>query len=154
MDAFMYMWSWLFSPVIGAMLFVLLFLILLMKKRLRDALSVGLASAATLGIVELLKNSVNRPRPRIDPTLWATSPSFPSGHAAESACFALLAAWFLVPARYRKEALLTGIIITLLVGGSRLYFNVHYLSDILAGYAIGIAMAGSAIIIDRRTKMR
>jgi undecaprenyl-diphosphatase len=101
---------------------------------------------AMIGIgvwIESLKDFYDRPRPSFDPPLAVErSYSFPSGHAAASAvAYGLLGhmagrRW---PTR-RRWALFAGLgAFVLLIGFSRIFLGVHYLSDILAGYALGLA---------------
>jgi len=154
MSTFMYFWSWLFSPAMALVLFASLSASSLVKGRVRDALTVGLAGAATLGVVELMKKAFDRARPHADPSLWATDQSFPSGHAAASACFAVLVTWFYTHPHHRAKVGIVMAVFALLVGGSRLYFGVHYMSDVLVGYIVGSVVALAAVHVDRRTKMR
>jgi membrane-associated phospholipid phosphatase len=75
-----------------------------------------------------------------------TASGFPSGHSISAVmCFGLLA-YLLVPklsSRFGKVAIsvMAGLII-LYIGVSRLFVGDHYLSDVLAGYARGIAWSG------------
>jgi undecaprenyl-diphosphatase len=90
------------------------------------------------------------------------SPSFPSGHALYAASvFGGLAV--LLTARIRDPLLqlliwLVAISLTLLVGVSRVYLGVHYPSDVLAGYAIGViwvtAVAFGDRLVSRRRRQR
>ncbi|PIT88007.1 MAG: hypothetical protein COU29_04330 [Candidatus Magasanikbacteria bacterium CG10_big_fil_rev_8_21_14_0_10_36_32] len=95
----------------------------------------------TEACVFLGKISLMRTRPDIAVYL-ETSASFPSGHAAISlALYGFLA--YLLTLRFKKivhKILLysLAIILILAVGFSRLYLGVHYLSDVIAGYALGI----------------
>lgn len=91
--------------------------------------------------VDLLKDAVDRPRPAgADPTKYSSA-SFPSGHAAHSVFYVWLAVTIAVrlrPDMVRKTALvLGGIALTGLIGLSRVYLGVHYLSDVNAGWALG-----------------
>ena len=95
-----------------------------------------------------LSQYYNRPRPVFDVPVWhqMTSPGFPSGHViAAVMCYGLLA-YLLIPkssSRFWKIAIsvMAGLII-LYIGVSRLFVGDHYLSDVLAGYALGIAWSG------------
>jgi undecaprenyl-diphosphatase len=98
-----------------------------------------LASAA-------LKAFFARPRPSIVPHLeTVTSFSFPSGHSMLSAIVyltlgALLAG--MLPRRRMKIYVLTvAVLITVLVGLSRVLLGVHYPTDVLAGWAAGLVWA-------------
>jgi len=89
-----------------------------------------------------LKALFARERPFfLEPLAIATNYSFPSGHAmAGIACYGLLA-YFLylrVENRWRRIGILgfTFLLIAL-IGFSRLYLGVHFLSDVLAGFAAG-----------------
>jgi undecaprenyl-diphosphatase len=81
------------------------------------------------------------------------SPSFPSGHALYAASvFGGLAV--LITARMHNRVLqvlvwLVAISLILLVGGSRVYLGVHYPSDVLAGYAIGVIWVTAVAVGDR-----
>lgn len=98
-----------------------------------------------------------RPEPFFDYTLPA-SYSFPSGHSLSSFCFyAILAA--LITARMQNRALkifvwTAAAALILLVGLSRVYLGVHYPSDVLAGYAVGliwvVTVAAGDFFIRRR----
>jgi hypothetical protein len=94
----------------------------------------------------LLKAGIDRPRPDLVSHLAnETSLSFPSGHAMLSAVTYLtlgsLAARFL-PGRTTKIYVLSlAVLITLLVGVSRVYLGVHWPSDVLAGWCAGFAWA-------------
>lgn len=109
--------------------------------RLRTAvfLVATTASGAVLGsIVKLL---VARPRPEVDhPVSTAFGHSFPSGHAMHSTI--VLGAVFLAvgwsDSRLRRRAAgLATAAAVLLVGTSRLLLGVHFLTDVLGGFALG-----------------
>jgi undecaprenyl-diphosphatase len=86
--------------------------------------------------VETLKRVVGRTRP--DGEQRRSNASFPSSHAANA--FALAAVF----ARRRKRLAWAFWLLAALVGFSRIYLNRHFLSDVAAGAAIGIACAWAA----------
>jgi undecaprenyl-diphosphatase len=94
-----------------------------------------------IGIVEI-KAAVDRPRPEAALAGYSGS-SFPSGHAAHSVLYVWLAVTIVLrlrPGMARGAALVTtGIALTILVGLSRVYLNVHYFSDVSGGWALGAA---------------
>ncbi|MFN8214993.1 MAG: bifunctional DedA family/phosphatase PAP2 family protein [Solirubrobacterales bacterium] len=89
-----------------------------------------------------IKALVDRPRPP-DRLVDTTGSSFPSGHAAHSVIYVWLAVTIVLrlrPGMARATAVVvTGVALTVLVGLSRVYLNVHYLSDVSAGWALGAA---------------
>lgn len=92
----------------------------------------------------MLKFAFHRSRPTWDdPTLMIASFSFPSGHAmAATLLYGFLAAFGVrkVQAwRWRVLSVLAAGMLVALIGFSRLYLGVHYLSDVLAGMAAGSA---------------
>lgn len=89
-----------------------------------------------------IKAWVDRPRPP-DPLVGTHGSSFPSGHAAHSVIYVWLATTIVVrlrPGMARATlVVVAGIALTVLVGLSRVYLNVHYLSDVSSGWALGAA---------------
>lgn len=94
-----------------------------------------------IGITEI-KDAVDRPRPP-DPLVSTSGSSFPSGHAAHSVFYLWLAVTIVLrlrPGMARGAAVVTaGFALTALIGLSRVYLQVHYLSDVSAGWALGAA---------------
>ena len=95
----------------------------------------------------------NRPRPEFDVSVWRqmTVPGFPSGHSLSAVmCFGLLA-YLLVPLLRQRawKAVVIGVnaLIILFIGFSRIFVGDHYLTDVLAGYALGIAWSGLAYTV-------
>jgi undecaprenyl-diphosphatase len=119
---------------------------LLLGRRLRTAAFVFAATAGGTALGGLLKLVYARPRPQLVPHLVdVTSSSFPSGHATDSAIVyltlaALLARTVPEPAS-RIYVIGTAILLTLLIGVSRVYLGVHWPSDVAAGWTIGAAWA-------------
>ena len=91
-------------------------------------------------ISNLIKLGVHRVRPTIDPLTLTSGSSFPSGHAtAAAACyagFALIAGRRLSP-RVRSILAGTAAGIAVAVATSRVLLGVHWLTDVLAGLALG-----------------
>ena len=109
------------------------------SERMFFLVAIGGASMIMLATKYILA----RPRPELFPEgaeLYTTStPSFPSGHATGSAAFYLtlyLLSRHLVP-RWSWLVGVVGAILTLSITASRLYLQVHYPSDVLAGLALG-----------------
>jgi membrane-associated phospholipid phosphatase len=117
----------------------------------RAALVWVLTGAAVYLVQDGLKRLVARPRPQLwERAEWAISPgsyAFPSGHALATAAFFTLAAHSLgrVWPRGRLAAAVAAAALVLWVGVGRLYLGVHWPSDVLAGWALGFALAVAAI---------
>jgi undecaprenyl-diphosphatase len=113
-------------------------------------LRVGLFMLATVAlgqaISSFLKLGVDRPRPELVSHLVDVHTlSFPSGHAMLSAVTYLtlgaLAARFLPGRVTRAYVLSLAVLVTLMVGVSRVYLGVHWPSDVLAGWCAGFVWA-------------
>jgi undecaprenyl-diphosphatase len=112
----------------------------------RDAAVLVGASLGGVAISQGLKAVFGRERPpeafRI---VEAYNPSFPSGHAMLSAVVFLtlgvLAARFASRRRVKVFVLSAAIVLTLLVGISRVFLGVHWATDVLAGWCVGAAWA-------------
>lgn len=89
----------------------------------------------------ILKNWFERPRPTTAYYL-EHSFSFPSGHATAAVSFYGFVIYYLFyklkSKKIKNIILFFGIIIALLIGFSRLYLGVHYLSDVFVGYLVGL----------------
>lgn len=125
-------------------------LYLLWRRRLADTLMVALAVGGGELMALLLKGIFGRPRPLIvDPLEALRSYSFPSQHAMGSMVFFGLCGYLIVRDtrswRWGVGAIVAVPLIVGLIGFSRMVLGVHYLSDVLAGYAAGIVWLASVI---------
>ena len=128
---------------------------LLLGRRPWTALFVFAATAGGIALGGLLKLIYARPRPALVSHLVdVTSSSFPSGHATDSAIVYLTLAALLartIPERASRIYIIgVAILLTLLIGASRVYLGVHWPSDVAAGWAIGAAWAlGWSLVYSR-----
>jgi len=145
----------------GVMVFlvVAVTLFLALARRRAEAVILVVASLGALGLELLLKGWYGRPRPDLVPhAARVFSASFPSGHATMSAAVfltigALLAATQPEP-RIKIYIASLAVLLTVLVGVSRVYLGVHWPTDVLAGWTLGAAWAAicwAAAIRLRRT---
>jgi membrane-associated phospholipid phosphatase len=101
-----------------------------------------IAAGGSVVLILLLKALFARPRPYFEhPLLLETYYSFPSGHAMEAVILYGMLAHFAVLAlrtwRTRAAVIFATSLLVLLIGFSRMYLGVHYLSDVVAGFAAG-----------------
>jgi len=138
--------------VIGAAVIVLA-----LRKRWRLAAYLLVTGAGALILDPVLKSLVGRLRPVVaHPIAHGNGNSFPSGHSLGSiACYGAVLLVFLPAARGRWRRVFITVIVTLvaLIGISRILLGVHYLSDVLGAWALGITWLGitaSAFELTRR----
>jgi len=128
---------------------------LLLQGRYHTAIVV-LATAASGEIANYaMKNLFLRPRPDVVPHLRdVTSSSFPSGHAMESAIIYLTLGAMLMRLAERRVTKMycigIAIVLTLLVGISRVYLGVHYPTDVIAGWMFGFFWASLCWMVASR----
>jgi undecaprenyl-diphosphatase len=107
--------------------------------------ALGLSGAGTL--FSVLSNYFGRPRPPIQVSIIVNLPGYPSGHAVSVVVFYGLLAYLLVPkmpsAFWKAVVVIVTLLIIAFVGFSRIFTGGHYLTDVLAGYAVGIAWSGA-----------
>ena len=107
-------------------------------------LSLALAVPGGLLLNVIVKNVIHRDRPVWDdPLLTLASPSFPSGHAAGATLFyGFLAAYMVWRMKHpagRALVVAGCVLMVALVGFSRIYLGVHYLSDVLGAVSLSSA---------------
>ena len=112
---------------------ILIFLVLRMKWA---ALYFAIATIVSAGLVQLLKNLYERPRPH-DILVASDLGSFPSGHTANAATMAVVLSLVL----RRVWIWAAGVVYTVIMLLSRTYLGAHWLSDTIGGLVLGSAVA-------------
>ncbi|MEX1218998.1 MAG: bifunctional DedA family/phosphatase PAP2 family protein [Solirubrobacterales bacterium] len=150
--------TWLGSSAVLGPVAAVTAITLALNRRWADFWVLVLSAVMIVFGVDFFKEEIARPRP--EGGLVAVDRfAYPSGHAAKSVFYAWLAITIAVrirPAMSRSTALvITGLSLTVLVGLSRVYLEVHYLSDVTGGWAFGAFFfaffaAGALIIFQLR----
>jgi undecaprenyl-diphosphatase len=133
------------ATVLGLVVVIVVGFLLLQGRR-RTALAVAMTSISGELVNAAMKHAFNRPRPDVVPHLREVfTTSFPSGHAMESAIVYLtLGAMLMRIARRRATklyALAVAMLLTIVVGVSRVWLGVHYPTDVIGGWMIGFVWA-------------
>ncbi|MDD5332335.1 MAG: phosphatase PAP2 family protein [Rhodoferax sp.] len=128
------------------------YLLLVSKKT--TALLVAASALSGTVLVSVFKALFGRLRPDAAyAALTASGLSFPSGHASMSALVFLTLGTVIASSRSRLSErayiLLTAILMTLLVGLSRILLGVHYATDVFGGWAFGSAWAMAWLVLAR-----
>jgi undecaprenyl-diphosphatase len=133
------------SPVAVDVVAVVAAVALLVARRVPDAVAVVVARVVELGIETAVKALVNRGRPVFShPVATAGGASFPSGHTAGSAALYGILVLLLVR---RLVVTIAATVFVLAVGASRVVLGVHYLSDVVGGLALGVAVAAGTLLL-------
>ena len=150
--------TWLGSTVFIIPVGLAVGLYFLFRRRTWRPLALLAASVAgAIGLYRIVKPLVGRPRPPA--AIWIghyTGAAFPSGHATQSAAFyAMLAIVLGAGLSIRRRAILwsAAALVVLIVGASRIYLAAHWLTDVLAGYALGatwVAIVVTVLLITSR----
>lgn len=140
-DRVLWFFSLLGNTYTLVMLTVATVLLLLRWGRPMEAVFVSLTMASASGLSQLLKAVLARPRPPQAEALIALpgSHSLPSGHALMTAVFVGLLLVFALRSRrpvLRPVAVVLGVVFAALVGMSRVYLGVHWLSDVIGGWCL------------------
>ncbi|MEK9177922.1 MAG: phosphatase PAP2 family protein, partial [Patescibacteria group bacterium] len=103
-------------------------------------------------IIELMKTFFMRARPE-NALQILNDYSFPSGHAALAAAFFIVIAYLFTPKIHswvkRELFIVICVLVIILIGVSRIVLNVHWVSDVIAGWSLGIFCATATILLVR-----
>ena len=133
------------------------FLVLILEKLYRRATEIFIIGMGGFLIIYLMKIWFHRLRPP-DPLIGQLSNfSFPSGHATSGFVFyglLIFLLWKTTMKTVYKYIIGVALIgFALLIGFSRIYLRVHYTSDVIAGFCIGVAwMVLSVYILEKMKK--
>ena len=132
-----------------AWLVVLAVILLVTRRQLRLAVFLVVAAIGAAVLDPGLKALIGRLRPEVpNPVAYGVGSSFPSGHALNSlVCYGALVLVFLPALSPRGRRIVIGVVAALLalIGLSRVMLGVHYVSDVLGGWAVGVAWLGMLV---------
>ena len=100
-------------------------------------------------LVDGLKEWIGRARPHLD--VLPNSLAFPSGHSANSMTAFLATALFVCPRAYRPFAMASALTLALIVGLTRIVLGVHWPSDVIGGWTLGLLAVTAALIVGQRS---
>ncbi|HEX7298448.1 MAG TPA: VTT domain-containing protein [Solirubrobacteraceae bacterium] len=130
------------SFAVAAALVVVAGVVLVWRRHVRDALLLATGLALTYVAVQVTKDAVDRPRPA-RPLIDADGAAYPSAHAAYAITWIAVAVVLgrALPSLASRFAFVTvAVVIAVVVGLTRIYLRVHYLSDVVGGWALGAAI--------------
>lgn len=136
------------GPIVLTIVGIVLLAALLHEQRRREAALFAFAAAVGLALDVSIKAMVARGRPDGSELAGALY-SFPSGHALMATIiYGSIILFFLATPRRRLAAVAIAALI-LLVGASRVMLHRHYLSDVITGFLLGVAVLAGTIFLSK-----
>jgi undecaprenyl-diphosphatase len=138
----------------GALPFVLTLVVagsiaLIIRRRPLELFALAGGFGFVVLAVHVSKDAIDRPRPAAA-LVDTVGSSFPSGHAAYATTYvamAVIAARVLEGIVSRTALVLAAVIVAAAIGGTRIYLRAHFLSDVIGGFGLGLAIfAGCAAL--------
>lgn len=129
------------SPLTFILLSILVFIWLSWQQKRLEAIASYTCLLSSWLIMDALKLIFARPRPLGEVFTVAAGFSFPSGHAMISMSYYGFIAILLITQyqnRWSRIAAVGLAALIICIGFSRIYLNVHYFSDVIAGYTMGL----------------
>lgn len=133
---------------------IAIFTLLVMWWRTKDYIGLATVAGVLIGsdqLYKILKDVYQRERPIYDPSIDAVGYSFPSGHATVSMAFYGIIIYFVW--KYMKQSSLKTIALyslgtyIFIMGMSRVLLRAHYISDVLAGFAVAFTYVTLWIVL-------
>lgn len=140
----------------GSIFFTLLFLLvfsvfLYFRNQVKYALFLVFSYVGAEVTTWAIKYIIARPRPKVIGGVSELNPSFPSGHATAVTSILLFIAYYYIKnsdLRFRKLYYISfSLSLIVFILFSRLYLNLHYLSDVTAGFLVGSMWAAIACLL-------
>lgn len=152
---FSWIGGWIGLTVLGIAMLV----VLVREQAWLDLAFLLVAVVGSQLAVALLKNAFERPRPDVGSAVpLPESFAFPSSHAAAGAAsigaLGVLVAERLPSARARVWLWAIVVVVGIAVGLSRIALNVHYVTDVLAGWCFGLAWLAASLLVRDRIRER
>jgi undecaprenyl-diphosphatase len=147
------------GPTVLSLVVVSVVGFLLLQTRYRTAFFILVTAGTGEAISAAMKSLFMRARPTVVPHLREVfSSSFPSGHAMQSAIIYLTLGAMLMRISERRLTKLyccaMAMMLTFLVGVSRVYLGVHYPTDVLAGWTVGLFWASLCWLAEQHFEVR
>lgn len=121
---------------------VLIAYFLFVQKHKWYAIKIPAIALSSLALMFGLKHFFNRPRPGVPLIYKAEGLSFPSGHALFSVTFYGLLVYIIYKGIKHKglkwSLIVFLLLLMLIIGFSRVYLRVHYATDVIAGFCVGV----------------
>lgn len=136
------------DPLVVSLATLVLVLGLLAVRSYRTALYLAAVRIAVVVVTTGLKEIVARARPhQLHPVAVAHGYSFPSGHASGSAALWCSLAVIIATRTRRSVAAAVALVVPIVVAASRVLLGVHFLTDVIAGFVLGMEIAvGLALV--------
>jgi len=137
------------NPSVLLVASLLLAAFLLWRKQRAETVTLSIAAIGALGLNTVLKELFARSRPELwQRTVDVNFYSFPSGHAMMSVVVFGIIGYLLAThlPRWRMTIATVTVLLVCAIGFSRLYFGVHWPTDIVAGYSAGIVWLVACIL--------
>ena len=138
--------------------YLVLVIILMILHRRRDAINTAIVSVTSSILLFALKDFFKRVRPNLPLLKSLHSFSFPSGHALSSFIFCSMLGYLVWNSKLRRglkwAIIILLVVISFLIGISRIILRMHYATDVIAGFCLGIAWVILSFWIMRKTEER
>jgi undecaprenyl-diphosphatase len=139
------------SPVAVDVVAAAAVIALLVRRHVPAAIAVAVARFGELAAETAVKDWVDRGRPVFShPLATAGGASFPSGHSAGSAALYGILIMMCAPVLtrgWRRLVVAVGTVFVLAVAASRVVLGVHFVSDVVAGLALGLVWAAGTLAV-------
>lgn len=141
------------STVVVGVLGIVIAIAFIIRGRWRSMAIVVLSLGSTAFAIGTLKEFFLRARPLNTLVDGLLDPSFPSGHAGMAAAFFVVIAYLSVrkidSVIARELVIVLCVLATIAIGLSRIVLNVHWVSDVIGGWALGVFFATASILLVR-----